>query len=79
MVEFVAKSPAMRNDAAAYDERLAAWVEEAGSGRMEEVEFHTSFRQLRNELNELRRRNAQHSVATPNHPRPLQSTPSKAQ
>jgi len=79
MAEFVAKSPAMRNDADAYVERLAAWVEEAASGRIEEVEFQTSFTQLRNDLNELRRRNAQHSVATPNHPRPLQSTPSKAQ
>lgn len=68
MGEYVAKSPDMKQEALAFDDRLAEWVQ--GSEEMDDPAFHKTFTQLRNDLNVLRQRNAKYEVHTPYNPSP---------
>lgn len=57
MSEFVSKNPSMTQQANDFEAGLAEWVRE--SETMDSETFHATFNQLRDSLNELRRRNAQ--------------------
>ena len=67
MNSFVARNASLSGEAGEFDDRLAKWV--VSSEDMSDEEFHTTFNELRNALNDLRVRN-QGNTSRPKSPVP---------